>query len=194
MAVTDVVFEQQQQDHRDAQDDADGAGEEAVRDGEVHEAEGQPQDHEGTDGHAAVAPEHCLDARLHAGARVVQGGRIACAVGHLVSGWNRNRWMPLGTDYESNKGCLSVGGSYFDGAMKKGRGAQNPVRVASRGQTGRGSAASEAGDPVGAGQRHAGHRRGLQVSATRSSRSRWCTFCLPQARAIVVSSMFSVLR
>src|SRR6476660_7312953 len=30
------------------------------------------------------------------------------------------------------------------------------------------------------------------VSATRSSRSRWCTFDLPQARAIVVSSMFIV--
>ena len=32
------------------------------------------------------------------------------------------------------------------------------------------------------------------VRATRSSRSKWCTFCLPQARAIVVNSMLSVLR
>lgn len=32
------------------------------------------------------------------------------------------------------------------------------------------------------------------VNATRSSRSRWCTFCFPQARAMVVSSMLSVFR
>ena len=32
------------------------------------------------------------------------------------------------------------------------------------------------------------------VRATRSSRSRWCTFCFPQARAIVVNSMLSVFR